>query len=147
MNSGPSCRKTRSIRTHSAVFSAGAAFLAVLLLAVFAGEAMAASGSTRLSIRIDQGVVEAIARWKGEGARPLVTPPPSAAERRLTQCLPAARSGLLATHPPAAAETILGDLRRDALLIFDGGAGHAGREGRCALSRSAAGGRITFHSF
>jgi len=147
MISGPPCRETRSIRTHSAVCFAGVALLVSLLLLVFAGEALAASGSTRLSIRIDQSVVEAIARWKGEQARPLATPPPAEADRRLEQWLPAARAALLTTHPPVAADAILRDLQRDSLLLFDGGAGHAGGPGQSILCRSTAAGRLTVHSF
>jgi hypothetical protein len=117
-----------------------------LLLFVFSGDAVAASGSTRLTIHIDQSVVDAIARWKGK----MVQPPGSLAvgqADQVLQCLlPVARAGLEIAHRPQAVRQILQRLQQDALILREGRAEHAGGRGQACLSIEATGGVLTIHS-
>jgi len=102
-------------------------FLLTLLLT---GEALAASGSTRVTVSIDQSVVEAIARWKGE------TPPAA----------PDTRADLAALLQPRSSQLLLQGMEHDALLVFDGGAEHAGPAGGACLTAPPVSGTITVHS-
>jgi hypothetical protein len=116
-------------------------WLALLILIIsvpgFTGEALAASGSTRLSISIDQSVVDAIARWKGE---------PVPADRTVPRG-PGPMDGLAALLQPRSADLLLQGMRRDALVVFPGDAEHAGPAGGAvSLSAPVAGNRFTVHS-
>lgn len=135
MSSGQSPLTRRLVRILPAV-SLWIVLTVILLLFAVSGQALAASGSTRLTIHLDQSAVDAIARWKGEAV----------AERPLQYLLPLARAGLETTHHPQTTARILRDLRTDALLVFDGRAEHAGSScGSCVLGTTA-GGFVTVHS-
>jgi len=117
-----------------------------LLLLTLSGQALAAGGSTRLTIRLDQNVVDAIARWRGETVGHPAIHQFVDADRMLQHLLPAARAGLVKTHHPQSTERILQRLRQDALIVFDGRAEHAGSSGGRCVSESSSGGLHTVHS-
>jgi len=146
MNSENPLQAIRSISIHPTVCSILKVLPICLLLLAFTGEVSAASGNTRLTLRIDQSVVDAVARWKGEMIQPSVAPAIPEADRVLQRLLPVAQAGLEPTHQPQTARLILQRLQRDALIVFDGRAGHAGSAGGICISDKAAGGFLIVHS-
>lgn len=147
MRSGDSPLAGRSLKTGIGSCACGMALLVCLLLVAVSGPVWAASGSTRLTIHLDQNVVDAIARWKGEMPRPAATSRASEAGGLLRRVMPAARAGLAATHHPRSVERILLGLQRDTLFVLDGRAEHAGDAGSACAWKSSAGGRFTVHSY
>lgn len=131
-----------------------------LLLFTVPGQALAAGGSTRLTIHLDQGVVDAIIKWRDERGLSPVPSPVAGVDRGgrhvlllsteeeglLQRLLPAVRAGLVKTHHPQSTERILQRLRQDALIVFDGRAEHAGNSGGSCVSESSSGGLHTVHS-
>ncbi len=134
------------INSRPAVCSIRIGLAVCLLLFAFSGDAVAAGGSTRLTIRIDQSVVDAIARWKGEEVKPPATPAAGEVDQVLQRLLIVARAGMATTHSPLLARRILQSLQQDALIVLEGRAEHAGSRGQACLSNKAAGGFLTVHS-
>lgn len=130
-----------------------------LLLFIFSGELLAAAGSTRLTIRIDQGVVDAVLAWREANGLPPTpssvgaagqTRPPAAsateADRVLQRMLPVLRSGLRMSLNPQAADRIIHHLQQDALVVFEGRAEHSGSLGGTCVTEQVAGRLLTAHS-
>lgn len=130
-----------------------------LLLFTVSGQALAAGGSTRLTIHLDQGVVDTIIKWRKDRGLPPAPPPvveadrglrrvptSTEADRVLQRVLPVVRAGLVETHHPRSTERILQRLRTDAILVFDGRAEHAGSAGGVCVSGISSGGDNTVHS-
>ncbi len=117
-----------------------------LLLALCTGQALATSGSTQLTIHLDQSVIDAIARWKGEAIRPGGNTAVPASDGVLQRLLPVVRAGLDKTLHPQSALRILLQLRLDTLVIYEGRAEQAGSAGGHCLTAPATGGLLTVHS-
>lgn len=146
MNTDHPSQAHHSINTQPMVCCILKVLPVFLLLFALAGEALAASGTTRLTIRLDQNVVDAIARWKGEVVQPSATPAIPEANRLLQRLLPVAQAGLELTHQPRSARLILQRLQQDVLIVFDGRAEHAGSTVSSCVLDKAAGGLLTVHS-
>lgn len=128
---------SRPIKTRTRSYPLRIMLPVCLLFFAVAGQVLAASGSTRLTIRLDQSVVDAIARWKGETVQ---------AEGMLQRLLPAARAGLGETHQPQAVRQIIEGLQRDVLMVCNGRAEHSGSAGGAWVTDHSAAGRHTVHS-
>lgn len=147
------------VRNHSARSSLLVWLAVFLLFFILSGDVLAASGGTRLTIRIDQGVVDAIIKWRqAHGLDPASTPVADAgqtgrgeplsteADRVLQQMLPVVRAGLKRSLNPQAADRIIRHLQQDTLVVFPDRAGHTGSAAGICVPDPAAGDVRTVHS-
>ncbi len=147
------------VRNRSARSSHLAWLAVILLLFTLSGDVLAASGGTRLTIRIDQSVVDAILKWRqAHGLDPVPAPVADAsqagrsepssteADRVLRQMLPVVRAGLKRSLNPQAADRIIRHLQQDTLVVFQDRAGHTGSAAGTCVPDPGTGDVQTVHS-
>jgi hypothetical protein len=147
------------VRNRSALSALRIWLPVCLLIFTISGEVLAASGSTRLTIRIDQGVVDAIIKWRQDhGLAPVPSPVTDAdqvgrreprsteADRVLQRMLPVVRAGLKRSLNPQAADRIIRHLQQDALVVFEDRAVHTGSAAGACVSDQVTGDGHTVHS-